>query len=139
MINNFAAKSAQPQESVLPPPVKLMFNLSIFPESEGMKDIKKQKGHNSYLKLSSDAVFDTWKAQLLVKIDEKMKPDRILYEDYDVSFMIPRVSPLPLNVTEEDDYLLLCECTQKAKDLQATVYIQEKAWAVKVNALFDVD
>jgi len=104
-----------------------MFNLSIFPESEGMKDIKKQKGHNSYLKLSSDAVFDTWKAQLLVKIDEKMKPDRILYEDYDVSFMIPRVSPLPLNVTEEDDYLLLCECTQKAKDLQATVYIQEKA------------
>jgi len=109
LINNFTAKSAQPQESISPPPVKLMFNFSIFPVSEGMKDIKKWKGHNSYLKLSSDAVFDTWKAQLLVKIDKKMKPNQILYEDYDVLFMIPCVSPMPLNVTEEDDYLLLCK------------------------------
>ena len=103
-----------------------MFNLSIFPASESKKDLKKRKGHNSYLKLSSDIPFDTWKAQLMVKIDEKMKPDRIAYEDYEVSFMIPRISPQPLNVVTEDDYNLLCERTQKAKDQQATVLVQEK-------------
>ena len=90
-----------------------------------MKEMKKRQGHNSYLKLNSDIPFDTWKAQILVKIDEKMKLDYISYEDYDVSFMIPRISPQPLSITNEDDYNLLCERTQKAKDQQATVYVQE--------------
>jgi len=102
-----------------------MFNLSIFPASESTKEMKKCRGHNSYLKLNSNIPFDTWKAQLLVKIDEKMKPDRISYEDYEVSFMIPRVSPQLLSIVNEDDYNLLCERTQKAKDQQATVYVQE--------------
>jgi len=62
----------------------------------------------------------------MVKIDEKMKPDWIAYEDYEVSFMIPCISPQPLNVVTKDDYNLLCEHTQKAKDQQATVFVQEK-------------
>lgn len=118
-------KNPQPKEPVQPVPIKLIFNLSIFPASEGMKEMKKRQGHNLYLKLNSDIPFNTWKAQLLVKIDEKLKLDYISYEDYKVSFMIPHVSPQPLSIMNEDDYNLLCECTQKAKDQQATVYMQE--------------
>jgi len=103
-----------------------MFNLSIFPASESKKDLKKRKAHNLYLKLSSNIPFNTWKAQLMVKIDKKMKPDWIAYEDYKVSFMIPHISPQPLNIVTKDNYNLLCEHTQKAKDQQATVFVQEK-------------
>ena len=87
--------------------------------------MKKCQGHNLYLKLNSNIPFDTWKAQILVKIDEKMKLDYISYKDYEVSFMIPRISPQPLSITNEDDYNLLCERTQKAKDQQAV----EKSYA----------
>ena len=51
--------------------------------------MKKRQGHNLYLKLNSNIPFDTWKAQILVKIEEKIKLDYISYKDYDVSSMIP--------------------------------------------------
>ena len=118
-------KNPRPKEPVQPVPIKLTFNLSIFPASERTKEMKKHQGHNSYLKLNSDIPFDTWKAQILMKIDEKMKLNYISYEDYEVSFMILRISPQPLSITNEEDYNLLCERTQKAKDQQATVDVQE--------------
>ena len=93
-------KNPQPKEPVQPAPITLMFNLSIFPASEGMKEMKKCQIHNSYLKLNSNIPFDTWKAQLLVKIDKKLKLDYISYEDYKVSFMIPHVSPQSLSIID---------------------------------------
>ncbi|KAF8834864.1 hypothetical protein BDN67DRAFT_1016074 [Paxillus ammoniavirescens] len=52
--------------------IKAIYNLSIFPVSEFKKDMKKQKGSNTYFTLDDDKPYDTWKAQLLVKINKKM-------------------------------------------------------------------
>jgi hypothetical protein len=75
-----------------------------------------------------------------VKIDEKLKLDYISYEDYKVSFMIPHVSPQSLSIMNENEYNLLCECTQKAKDQQATVYMQElkAVWLAKVCTMVHI-
>ncbi|KAI6021791.1 hypothetical protein BKA83DRAFT_4126524 [Pisolithus microcarpus] len=105
----------------------VLYNVLIFPASESKKDdIKKQKGLSSYFKLDSDKPYDTWKAQLLVQISQKLNLSQIAYEDYDVSFTIPCVYPSLLLVTMDDDYNFLLEHVRKAKEPAANVYVQEK-------------
>ncbi|KAI6046801.1 hypothetical protein EDC04DRAFT_2597903 [Pisolithus marmoratus] len=105
----------------------VLYNVLIFPASELKKDdIKKRKGLTSYFKLDSDKPYDTWKAQLLVRISQKLNPIQIAYEDYDVSFTIPRVYPSPLLIMTDDDYNFLLEHVRKAKEPMANVYVQEK-------------
>ncbi|KAI5997046.1 hypothetical protein EDD15DRAFT_2194729 [Pisolithus albus] len=100
-----AAPATEPAPDV---PIKVLYNVLIFPASELKKDdVKKRKGLTSYFKLDSDKPYDTWKAQLLVRISQKLNPNRIAYEDYDVSFTVPP-----------------CE---EGKRAQANVYVQEKA------------
>ncbi|KAI5980757.1 hypothetical protein EDD15DRAFT_2181381 [Pisolithus albus] len=113
-------------------PVKILYNVSMFPASEAKKDdIKKRKGVNSYFKLESDMPFDTWKAQLLVRICDKMKPAKISFDNYDVSFAVQRVYPTPLSISSDEDYTLLLERVQKAKEPAAVVYVQEKPDVMK--------
>ena len=38
------------------------YNLAIFPAEEHMKDLKKQTGKNTVMKLDTNEPFDTWKA-----------------------------------------------------------------------------
>ncbi|KAG0701026.1 hypothetical protein DFH29DRAFT_876205 [Suillus ampliporus] len=66
-----------------------------------------------------------FKAQLLVKIDNEMKPATISFDNYIVSFTIPHLSPSPLAITNQKDYDELIGQVKKAKDLTATVYVQE--------------
>ncbi|KAI5992633.1 hypothetical protein EDC04DRAFT_2613582 [Pisolithus marmoratus] len=105
----------------------VLYNVLIFPASESKKDdIKKQKGLTSYFKLNSDKPYDTWKAQLLVRISQKLNPIQIAYKDYDVSFTIPHVYPSPLLIMMDNDYNFLLEHVRKAKEPMANVYVQEK-------------
>ena len=46
------------------------YNLAIFPTSERTKELKKRNGKNTFMKLDNDEPFNTWKAQLLVHIDD---------------------------------------------------------------------
>ncbi|KIK91071.1 hypothetical protein PAXRUDRAFT_150337 [Paxillus rubicundulus Ve08.2h10] len=102
------------------PAIKATYNLSIFPASEFKKDVKKQKGSNMYFKLDDDEPYNTWKAQLLVKIDEKMSPTMLSFDNYNVSFTIPHVSPSPLAIVSGDNYNLLLKHMRKAKNTEAT-------------------
>ncbi|KAI6033701.1 hypothetical protein PISMIDRAFT_25717 [Pisolithus microcarpus 441] len=114
-------------------PMKILYNILMFPASEAKKDdIKKRKGLNSYFKLESNMPFDTWKAQLLVWICDKMKPAKISFNNYDVSFAVQCVYPTPLSISSDEDYTLLLEHVQKAKEPAAVVYVQEKPDVMKV-------
>ncbi|KAI5994992.1 hypothetical protein EDD15DRAFT_2365882 [Pisolithus albus] len=107
---------------------KITYNLLMFPVEELAKDdVKKRRGKSAFLKLNSDLPFDTFKAQLLVKISAHLQPDTISFDDYEVSFSIPRISPTPLSVTEEDDYIELIQRVKKAKNFEANIYIQQRS------------
>ena len=122
--------------STAPPPVpppaqKITYNLTVFPMGENTKDLKKRCGKGVFLKLSSDRPFDTWKAQVLVKIDATLHPDTIVFEDYEVVFSVPHVSPTPLAITNEEGYAELIQHAMKSKNYEANIYIQQLAPAVK--------
>jgi hypothetical protein len=55
-----------------------------------------------------------------------MSPTMLSFNNYDVSFTIPRVSPSPLAIVSGDDYNLLLERVRKAKNTEATIVVQEK-------------
>ncbi|KAI6096154.1 hypothetical protein F5141DRAFT_1067872 [Pisolithus sp. B1] len=121
-VENAAASECTPDV-----PIKVLYNMLIFPASELKKDnIKKQKGLLSYFKLDSNKLYDTWKAQLLVRISQKLNLSWITYEDYDVSFTVPRIYPSPLLIMTDDDYNFLLKHVRKAKEPTANVYVQEK-------------
>ncbi|KAH7921103.1 hypothetical protein BV22DRAFT_1039024 [Leucogyrophana mollusca] len=110
-----------------PAPVIITYNLSLFPAAELAKeDLKKRKGVTTYFKLATDKLFDAWQYELLLKINEKMNPETISIDNYIVSFTIPRISPQPITVADEDDFKELLERLEKAKKSEATIYIQEK-------------
>ncbi|KAG1773503.1 hypothetical protein EDD22DRAFT_841905 [Suillus occidentalis] len=54
-----------------------------------------------------------------------MKPATISFDNYIVFFTIPRLSPSPLAITNQKDYDELISRVKEAKDLTATVYVQE--------------
>lgn len=110
-----------------PVSVKLMYNISLFPASEGKKDLKKCVGTNMYLKLDSDEPFDTWKAQLLVKIEKTFNPPRLDFDAYTITFSVPRIQPSAIALTSTEDYDLMLKRTQKNRDSTASIYVQEKS------------
>lgn len=55
------------------------------------------------------------KAQVMAKIDSLLKPATINYDDYDISFVIPRYSPQPMPLDGNDKYLYMVEQSLKAK------------------------
>ncbi|KAG1726413.1 uncharacterized protein EDB91DRAFT_1254310 [Suillus paluster] len=88
-----AAKQCQAtvaDESPLLESLITMYNISIFPIAEMKKDDpKKRKGTNTYLKLGLSEPFDTFKAQVLQKINEQTKPEKISYDNYTALYAIP--------------------------------------------------
>lgn len=101
----------------------ITYNISLFPAADMTKDLKRQWGQGTYLKLTADEPFDMFKAQLLVKINNEMKPATVSFDNYIVSFTIPHLLPSPLAITNQKDYEELIGRVKKAKDLTATVYV----------------
>lgn len=70
------------------------------------------------------------KAQILVKVEDCMKPKKLDFDDYDVCFTVPRKVSDPTPLTTEDDYYdLLLKNIGKCMDKTAYIYI----CAVKVK------
>jgi len=97
----------------------------MFPVGENTKDLKKHRGKSVLLKLNSDHPFDTWKAQVLIKINATLHPDTIAFKDYEVLFSVPCVSPTPLAITDEEGYAELVQHAMKSKNYKANIYIQQ--------------
>ncbi|KAG2366905.1 hypothetical protein BDR07DRAFT_1479668 [Suillus spraguei] len=113
-------------ESPLPESLIVTYNISIFPIAEMKKDNpKKRKGTNTYLKLHLSEPFDIFKAQVLQKIDEQTKPDKISYDNYTALYAIPQILPTPMSLSNEKDYEEFIRHITKAKGLTASLYMQE--------------
>ncbi|KAJ3509117.1 hypothetical protein NLJ89_g5389 [Agrocybe chaxingu] len=121
---HIAAKKAQQSNEDLREGRKATYNISIFLASEKEKDLKKRAGSNTFMKLAFGEPFDTWKAQLLVRIDKAVKPDKLDINDYELLFTVARTSPAPMAVTSEDEYDDMLERIAKNKDLTCSLYVQ---------------
>jgi hypothetical protein len=90
-------------------PHKITYNISAFSAMQ-MKKSKSKRGDplNDFMQLSENCVWDTMKAQILVKISELLQPKTIDYDDYSVSFSIAchLPQPMPLNSAEKYNYML---------------------------------
>jgi hypothetical protein len=106
-------------------PKIITYNLAMFPAAERMKELKKRNGKNTFMKLGSDEPFDTWKAQLLVRIEQKLAPDTLDFANYEVNFTVARISTAPMAVSVDEEYSDMLERVSRSKDLVCAIYIQE--------------
>lgn len=103
----------------------MTYNLAIFPTSERTKELKKQNGKNTFMKLDDDEPFDTWKAQLLVRIDKILQPEKLDFNHYEVNFTIARISTAPMPISCEEEYKDMLERLGKSKNPVCNILVQE--------------
>ncbi|KAI0058278.1 hypothetical protein BV25DRAFT_1919480 [Artomyces pyxidatus] len=129
----------------------LEFNVALFTYSEMQKAVKKRSATHSYMKVQSDEPFDTWKALLLVKIDETLKPKKIDFENYSVLFTIPRYSIGLLPLCDQDAYEVMIARGIKAhnapsspaiqivvqEQISETVITKASSWVMKRKIILD--
>jgi hypothetical protein len=63
------------------------------------------------------------KAQLLVKISSIFEPTNLAYDNYIVTFSVPRHSKDPLPLVTDEDYKFMVTRATKAKDAVANIKI----------------
>ncbi|KAJ7131306.1 hypothetical protein C8R44DRAFT_871813 [Mycena epipterygia] len=82
----------------------------------------------------NDQVFDTLKAQILARISESLKPGQLHYEDYNISFTVPRqvTDSLSLDSPEKYQHLVLNALKIKA-DPSARISVVPKPGRVIIN------
>jgi hypothetical protein len=80
------------------------------------------------LRLNSDEPWDTFKAQILVKISTAIKPKNINFDDYTLRFSITRLVPKPrMPIDLEGDYLFMIEQAVNTKTPMVSITINEDA------------
>jgi hypothetical protein len=77
------------------------------------------------MKLDSDEPYDTWVAQLLVRVEKILAPPNIGLENYEISFSIPRIVSTPRTLSSKDDFTDMLNYVLKTKDKTCSVHIQE--------------
>ncbi|KIJ07500.1 hypothetical protein PAXINDRAFT_90301, partial [Paxillus involutus ATCC 200175] len=111
----------------------ITYDLTIYSISQMQKAEKQRKSVNTFLVLASDYEFDTIKAQILMKIAESLNPKMIAFEDYSISWTIPRtqVSSMPLRTPA--DYLFCLDLVVKQKTPSVNLIIEACVVKKKVN------
>jgi hypothetical protein len=101
------------------------YNLAIFSASEHTKELKKRNGKNTFMKLDNNKPFDTWKAQLLVRINKILLPEKLDFNHYEVNFTIARISTALMAISCEEEYEDMLERLGKTKNPVCTILVQE--------------
>jgi hypothetical protein len=102
---------------------KVNYQLKLAEKSELEKQPNKRKNQSRILTLSADLDWDTLKAQILVKIDECMKPSVLDFANYNVCFTIPRKVSDPTPLANSEDYEFLRTNVLKTSEKTAYIYI----------------
>jgi hypothetical protein len=92
-----------------------------------MKKPVKQRGEGSstYIVFGSIETWDTLKAQLLAKISVFLDPRTLVFEDYKISFTVPRHSKTPLPLHSLEDFRQLLQRALKTKkDPTANIMVE---------------
>jgi hypothetical protein len=103
----------------------LSYTISIFTLAQMKKDPKKRgDSKNTVLRLEPEAIWDTFLAQLLVKIDMMLKPKEIDFKNYVVTFSVPRIHPKVTDLADEDMYKFMVERALRSKDRTASITVE---------------
>jgi len=108
----------------------------MFSAKEASKDLKKCPGKNTYMVLNRNLPFDTWRAQLLIQVEKTLKPSKLDINNYEIHFTIACVSPLPLLIASDEEYLNMLEQVGRSKDSECNVYVQELCSMTKVGSCY---
>jgi hypothetical protein len=121
-----------------PEPTKVItYLLSITSASESKKKANQRESVSRRIELSSIEPWDTVKAQFLKEIDDALSPSQIRFNDYDVSFKIPRIVSEPTRLVSDGDYdFLIRESTKGRTVANVKVQITQKKAAAKVSIPF---
>jgi len=104
--------------------MQLHYSLAILSTTELKKPISRQEPKGASFTLATDEPWDTLKAQLLVKIDSTLKPNKISFADYHVKYYIPRVLSKPgLDLESEEDYEGLVDRSRNIKSNSPTINV----------------
>ena len=116
-------KKTKTQDPTAPVPAsKVDYILSLFTATEMKKAAAKRAPKMSSLQLSADEPWDTLKAQLLVKINDLLKPSTLSIDDYEILFSIPRIVSKPgYPLASATDYSILLERSCKSKLVQLSI------------------
>lgn len=82
---------------------------------------------NTFLQLAADEPWDTFKAQLLVKVDGVLNSTTIAFEDYGFNFLVPHIHTKLTDLTDEDSYRFMVECALKGKDPAISITVKPRA------------
>ncbi|KAG1725773.1 hypothetical protein EDD22DRAFT_853643 [Suillus occidentalis] len=116
-----------PKPKEVPPPphnVSISYTLIMFSYSEMKKPKARRSGEPAIIKLSNDKPFDTLKAQILKCISEALKPKKLAYDDYKVTFTVARHQTSPLSLKKQSEFDHLLECVLKMKAPAAKILVE---------------
>ena len=103
-------------------PSKVDYILTVFSAADMKKPATRREPKKSSIQLSADEPWDTFKAQLLVKIDDLLKPSTLSIDDYEILFSIPRVVTKPgYPLASAMDYTILLERSVKSRLVQLSI------------------
>ena len=107
---------------------KITYMLTIASAAELKKAAAKRKLKAQNFCLDSDEPWDTFKAQILVKISMAIKPKCLTFGNYTLLFSITCLVPKPgMPVETEADYLFMIEQAIKTKTPMVNITIDENA------------
>jgi hypothetical protein len=116
---------AQTVDDVSSSEQSIAYTISIFSIAQMKKEAKKRGDAKSIsLELSSNLEWDTFKAKILSKVDSILKPASISFDDYIVTFTIPRIHPKATSLDDEDAYKFMIGRASKSKDPNAAINIE---------------
>jgi hypothetical protein len=100
-----------------------------------MKKEEKKRGdaRNTFLQLASNEPWDTLKSQLLVKIDNILKPTQLEFGNYAFYFTVPRVHTMATSLDDEASYAFMVDRALKGKDPAVCLSIEPHFRAARLR------
>lgn len=82
-----------------------------------MKEPKARRGRpeTDIFELNDDEPYDRLRAQILVHIDQLISPPSINWEEYDITYTIPRQQTTALKIDTPEKYEYLLKCAHNIK------------------------
>lgn len=135
-VQELASNASDPQATAAKqaddsPAFKLSFVLELFSHSEMQKAARDRASKSSRFSMTSEEPFDTFKAQILAKISDLLKPATLSFEDYSVTYIIKKVQK-KTSLENEDDYGFLLSLHPNS-DINVTVIQKKLKPAAKVS------
>lgn len=119
---------------------KISYVFSIYSSTEMKLAVSKRKPIGRLLTLSSTEPWDTLKAQILVTLDNTLSPANINFQDYDISYLIPRVITQSLPLVSKTDYThMLKYATKHNADVKVTcIQISRKVYSCDYSVMISL-